>query len=108
MLATERKAPLQDPITVFAVVEVPDADLGHVKEAVSKLAHHSILEAGCLRYDVYQSRKHPVRLIIQELWADDAAIDRHRGSTHVKTFKAALTGTAAQVWASQCETLDCT
>ena len=108
MLATERKAPLHDPVTVFAVVEVPDTDLGHVKEAVSKLANHSILEAGCLRYDVYQSRKHPIRLIIQELWADDAAIDRHRGSAHVKAFKAALSGTAVQVWASQCETLDWT
>ena len=97
---------MQDPITVFAVIDVPDADIGHVKEAVSGLARQSILEAGCLGYDVYQSRKHPVRLIIQELWADGAAIERHRGSSHVKAFKAALTGTAAQIWASQCETLD--
>jgi quinol monooxygenase YgiN len=97
---------VQDPITVFAIIEVPDADMIHVKEAVSELARQSILEAGCVRYDVYRSRKHPVRLIIQELWADDAAIERHRGSSHVKAFKAELAGTEAQIWASQCETLD--
>lgn len=91
---------------MFAVVDVPDANIGHVKEAVSGLACQSILEAGCLRYVVCQSRKHPVRRIIQELRADGAAIKRHRGLSHVKAFKAALTRTAAQIWASQCETPD--
>ena len=95
-----------DPVTVFAIIEVPDADIGQVNLAVSELARQSILEAGCLRYDVYQSRKHPVRLIIQELWADEAAIERHRGSSHVKEFKTALTGTGAQIWAGQCGLLE--
>jgi quinol monooxygenase YgiN len=77
-----------------------------VKVAASELARQSIIEAGCLRYDVYQSRKHPVRLIIQELWADEAAIERHRGSSHVKEFKTALTGTGAQIWAGYCGLLE--
>ncbi len=97
---------MQYPITVFAIIEVPGANIGHVNGAVSELARQSILEAGCLRYDVYQSRKHPVRLIIQELWTDDAAIERHRGSSHVKEFKTALTGTEVQIWAGQCGLLE--
>jgi quinol monooxygenase YgiN len=97
---------MQDPVTVSSIIEVPDADIKQVNVAVSELARQSILEAGCLRHDVYQSRKHPVRLIIQELWADGAAIERHRSSSHVREFKTALTGTTAQIWASQCETLN--
>ena len=50
---------MQDPVTVFAIIEVPDADIGRVNVAVSGLARLSIIEAGYLRYDVCQSRKHP-------------------------------------------------
>jgi quinol monooxygenase YgiN len=97
---------MQDPVTVFAIIEVPDADIKQVNVAVSELARLSILEADCLRYDVYQSRNHPVRLIIQELWADDSALERHRGSSHVKNFKTALSGTGTQIWAGQCGLLE--
>lgn len=95
-----------NPLTMFAIIEVSDADLTHVKGAALELARQSISETGCLRYDVYQSRKDPVRLIIHELWADDTAIERHRGSRHLAEFKAALDGTTAKVWASHCEMLE--
>ncbi len=93
------------PLTVFAIIEVPDADLARVHAAVAALARQSIREGGCLRYDVYQSRKDPVRLVIHEEWADDIALQRHRGAAHVADFKLALDGTTAHVWASPCDML---
>jgi quinol monooxygenase YgiN len=92
--------------TVFAIIDASEADLGHVQEAVSELARQSISEVGCLRYDVYQSRKNPVRLINHELWTDDTALERHRASCHIARFKAKLDGTTAAVWASHCERLE--
>ena len=86
-------------ITVFATIDAPAADLAQILAAVTDLARLSTAEPGCLRYEVYQSSRDPGRLIIHEIWADAAALERHRGMAHVAVFKAVLPGTS-KVWAS--------
>jgi quinol monooxygenase YgiN len=91
---------MPDQVTVFAIVDADAPDMPKVRSAVAKLAERSAAEPGCLRYDVHLSTKAPERLILHEVWADAAALERHRRSDHVAAFKAALDGTSAKVWAS--------
>lgn len=93
------------PVTVFATVDADPPDLARVQAAVADLARLSAAEPGCIRYDVYLSAKVPARLILHEVWADAAALDRHRQSDHVAVFKAAIAGTSAMVWASPVDLL---
>lgn len=94
------------PLTVFAIIEAPEADLLRVQAAVAELARHSAGELGCLQYDVHLSVKSPARLIIHEIWAGAAALECHRGAEHVARFRASLDGTTARVWASQFQMLE--
>lgn len=43
-------------------------------------------EAGCLRYEICQNKDVPSEFIAVEEWADQAAIDRHMATPHVKTL----------------------
>lgn len=92
-------------VTVFAIVEASEADLPHLQAAVAELARHAVDEAGCMRYDVHVSIQAPTRMIIYEIWVNDAALELHRHSAHVAQFKRSLDGTTAKVWASQFEVL---
>jgi quinol monooxygenase YgiN len=94
---------VQHSIVVFAVVEGSESDAEMVFSAVEHLARQSRLEAGCARYDVYRSNKAPVHVIIHEGWESNEALQAHRRSLHVETFKASIGDTNAKVWASQCE-----
>ena len=93
------------PLTVFAIVEASEADMRHVQAAVTDLARDSVVEEGCLRYDVFASVKLPTRIVIHETWVHNAALEEHRTSAHVAAFKASLEGTTAKLWASQFEAL---
>lgn len=89
-----------EPLTVFAIVDAAAPDMTVVQAAVAQLAKDSAAEPGCLHYAVHLSIHPPQRLILHEIWSDDAALQRHRNSAHVAVFKAALAGTTVTVWAS--------
>ena len=91
---------MSNPRTVFAIVEVSEADLPRLQDALADLARHSAAEAGCVQYALHVSVKVPTRIIIHEIWASDTALDLHRQSPHVAEFKRALGGTSTNVWAS--------
>lgn len=91
---------MTDPITVFAIIESPPADMAAVISAVAELARKSIREPGCLRYDPQLSVKTPSRLILHEVWADEAALEQHRRMDHVAQFREVLDRTGAKAWAS--------
>lgn len=92
---------MTDPLTLFAIVETSEADLPCVEVAVVALARQTRAETGCVQYEMYVSTKLPRRLIIHEIWSDEAALDRHLRSESVAQFKQALGGTTAKVWVSR-------
>jgi len=44
-------------------------------------------EAGCLQFDVVQDPKSPTRFVMLEIYKDDAAIQAHQDSQHLKDFR---------------------
>lgn len=44
-------------------------------------------EPGCLQFDVTQDPRDPARLVMLEVYEDDAAIKAHQESQHFKDFR---------------------
>jgi len=44
-------------------------------------------EPGCLQFDVAQDPKDPARLVMLEVYKDEAAIKAHQESAHFKDFR---------------------
>ncbi|HEU5284638.1 MAG TPA: antibiotic biosynthesis monooxygenase family protein [Burkholderiales bacterium] len=48
-------------------------------------------EPGCLQFDVAQDPKDPARLVMLEVYQDEAAIKAHQESQHFKDFRPVIT-----------------
>lgn len=55
-----------------------DTVLGHV----AALRPHSLAEAGCLGYEVFQGVDDPTTIVLVERYRDQAALDSHLSSAH--------------------------
>ena len=53
-------------------------------------------EPGCLQFDVVQDPKNPARLVMLEVYQDDAAIKAHQESQHFKDFRPVITELVAE------------
>ena len=53
-------------------------------------------EPGCLQFDVVQDPKNPARLVMLEVFHDDAAIKAHQESQHFKDFRPVITELVAE------------
>lgn len=75
---------------VVLVVELeiePDHFEGFV-EIVTKHGANSLkIEDGCLRFEVLKPRESKNKVILVEMYADDAALDSHWNSEHMAAYR---------------------
>ena len=57
-----------------------------LEAALRVLLTHSRQEAGVRRYDLYRDSERPATFHVLEVYADDAALESHRGSAHFLGF----------------------
>ena len=57
-----------------------------VAEIFGKLEAASRREPGCLMYVVHRHQSDPLRFFIYEQYADDTALEVHRGSPHFQQY----------------------
>lgn len=87
---------MNDEIVVFARIEVaPDraVDLANAVRALATAtatATATRREAGCVVYVIHTARRQPSVIMIHEIWADDAALELHRATGHIRAFKTAI------------------
>ncbi|WP_445502496.1 putative quinol monooxygenase [Microvirga sp. G4-2] len=57
----------------------------------ARLERHAAIslerEDGCLRFDFFQERDDPTLFLLIEIYADDAALEVHRKSSHYLAFR---------------------
>jgi quinol monooxygenase YgiN len=64
-------------IHIVVDVDVLPGRLDDARAAFRELAAATLLEAGCLQFDVFVSEEEDDRLVLVEAWADQDAIDLH-------------------------------
>ena len=66
----------------------------------------SLLEPGCLRFDVLQDGSDPDRFFFYEVYRDEQAIEAHRATAHYARWRAAAAEVLAEpTSASRCTTV---
>ena len=74
-------------IYINVVLTVKDAaDIADIQSLLSEQGRLSRLEPGCHRFEVYHSQTDPRVFLLNEHWADQAAIDAHRKATAYTTI----------------------
>ncbi len=51
-----------------------------IKELVAK----TVIEEGCIKYEIYQDKKDPRIMIMIEEWESEEALNKHMASEHFK------------------------
>lgn len=73
-----------DAVTAVTLVHgIPGKD-NELKEHLQSLAAPTRAEAGCIRYDLYQSPRAPHEFMRYEVWASAAALEAHKLTPHLR------------------------
>ncbi|MBN1362521.1 MAG: antibiotic biosynthesis monooxygenase [Sedimentisphaerales bacterium] len=76
------------PLTVIARAKAKEEKVRHVKEVLQDLVGPTRKEPGCVSYVLYQSTDDVCSFVFVETWSDQAALDKHLQTPHLKAFVA--------------------
>lgn len=82
-------------IRLNCFIKVSAENRAEVLAAAKRLTAASLLQDGCVAYDVFDSATRPDVLMICETWADQAALDAHSASTVFATEVGAIQALAS-------------
>lgn len=88
-------------IILIAELKAQPGEEEAVKKALIAMVAPTRKENGCLCYNLHQSTKDPVTFVFYEQWANQAALDVHGKSDHMRTMRSATKGKIAKGGATQ-------
>jgi quinol monooxygenase YgiN len=81
--------PRSGPFVIVAEFEVKPDKLEQFLELARTDAAHSVeREPGCRQFDVTLDREQPNRVLLYEIYDDEAAFDAHLETPHLAAFRA--------------------
>lgn len=82
-------------LTIAAQITAKQEHIEAVKAELKKLIAPTLLEEGCLGYDLHQDNNNPALFLFFENWASKAALDQHMQTAHFKNFGVVTEGMVA-------------
>jgi len=76
-------------IVITGTVRIPVGTLDRVRPAMRAMVDASRAEMGCLHYAYGEDVLEPGLIWVSESWRDQAALDAHATSAHMKTWRGA-------------------
>lgn len=76
------------PLTIVAIATAAPGQEATLRAAQERLVAETIKEAGCLRYELHQSREDTRVLVFVETWASEAQWRAHMEGAAIKRFHA--------------------
>lgn len=77
---------MSHPVKIIAVLTALPGQQAALRALLDSMQVASRAEAGNLRYDLWQDQTDPNRFVLDELYADSAAVDSHRASPHFQAY----------------------
>lgn len=75
-------------------------------DIVTKHGQNSLkIEEGCLRFEVLKPRESKNKVILVEMYADDAALDAHWNSEHMAAYRTKVSEMIVSRVANRCDLL---
>lgn len=74
-------------IMIAGTLRVPTKNMDAARSAIGRLISETRKEAGCLDFRFSEDLADPGLLHMAERWTDQATLDAHRQSDHLKEFR---------------------
>jgi len=74
-------------IIVHIFIHVKPDKVEEFKEATLENARNSIKEPGILRFDLIQQEDDPTRFLLEEIYRDSDAMDKHKKTLHYTKWR---------------------
>lgn len=75
---------MADPLTAFTFIRGLPGQGDSLQQHLLSLTAPTRAEPGAIRYDLYRSVERPDDFIRHEVWADRAALERHKATPHLR------------------------
>jgi len=76
-------------LLIVGTVRLPAENLEAARPAMERMVEASRAEPGCLLYAYAEDLFDPGLIRVTEIWADQAALDRHFAAAHLAEWRAA-------------------
>ena len=73
-------------VKIVAILTAHPGRAGELRTLLDNMIAPSRMEAGSLRYDLWQDRTDPTRFVLDELYSDAEAVAAHRASPHFQHY----------------------
>jgi quinol monooxygenase YgiN len=77
-------------VKIIALLTARPGKLAELEALLQTLQAASRAEPGNLRWDIWRDQANPERLVLDELYIDNAAVAAHRETSHFKAYLAAI------------------
>jgi quinol monooxygenase YgiN len=77
---------MSEPLTVIARVRAKVGQESRLRQELQSLVAPTRAEAGCINYDLHQSRTDPALFALYENWTSQAALDAHFQTPYLQAF----------------------
>ena len=74
------------PVKIVAILVARPGQSPALRALLDGMLAPSRAEPGNLRYDLWQDQGDPSRFVLDELYADGAAVSAHRASPHFRSY----------------------
>ncbi|KVM47027.1 antibiotic biosynthesis monooxygenase [Burkholderia ubonensis] len=74
-------------IAVVALIVARPGEEEKLRAVLEGIVEPTRSEPGALQYDLHRDLKEPVRFVIVERWASEAALAAHAGSAHIRAYR---------------------
>jgi quinol monooxygenase YgiN len=76
-------------IVILGTIRLPPEKLTAARTTMAAMVAVSRAETGCLEYAYAEDVLQPGLIRVMEVWTDQASLDAHARSEHIKTWRAA-------------------
>jgi quinol monooxygenase YgiN len=78
---------VHESLTVIAHIRAKPGQESRVRQVLQGLVSPTRAEAGCINYDLHQSKTDPALFVFYENWTSEAHLDAHSKSPHIQSFR---------------------
>ena len=81
---------MSTPVKIVAILAARPGRAGELRALLDGMVTSSRAEPGNLQYDLWRDHADAGRFVLEELYADDAAVAAHRAAPHFKNYLAKI------------------
>ena len=76
----------EDPLVLVARFRARPGRADLLRNRLMEMVSMTVVEAGCLRYELHEDHGDPEHLVLLEMWRDQPALDQHMQTDHVQAL----------------------